>query len=122
MDEILFNWMKKCQMDEYTHYNLEPTVFGVFGVLKILGSKTNTPQTNEMISVREDDICPSSSIPRSTRSHGVQNAHLQSRLNCVHCALRIQSLPTLKIAIDSFTYNRSTLRIAVIISHAIANS
>jgi hypothetical protein len=43
MDDKLFKWMKYysigwriVKMDEYIHYNLEPTVFGVFGILTII--------------------------------------------------------------------------------------
>jgi hypothetical protein len=32
VDEILFNWMKIVKLNEYTHCNLEPTMFGMFGV------------------------------------------------------------------------------------------
>jgi hypothetical protein len=40
MDDKLFKWMKYCsngwrivELDEFIDYNLEPTVFGVFGVI-----------------------------------------------------------------------------------------
>jgi hypothetical protein len=40
MDEILFKWMKIVKLDEFIHYNLAPTVFGVFGISEFL-SKFN---------------------------------------------------------------------------------
>jgi hypothetical protein len=36
MDDNLFEWMKEVKLDEFTRYNLAPTVFGVFGVVNYL--------------------------------------------------------------------------------------
>jgi hypothetical protein len=49
MDDKLFKWMKYCsigwrnvKLDVYIHYNLEPKVFGVFGVFNETKDLHNT--------------------------------------------------------------------------------